>query len=94
MNTNELHVHQSFQGAFLWGWLKRFTLQFHFIHGLVTTWLGYDKDQNRPKTPITVPSPGPNQRELLSLESTERGIASMSTDDETLRNALVHMQKA
>ena len=37
MNANELHVHQSFQGAVLWGWLKRFPLQFHFIHGLVTT---------------------------------------------------------
>ncbi|HUS89025.1 MAG TPA: hypothetical protein VMW91_06590 [Desulfosporosinus sp.] len=34
MNANELHVHQSFQGAFLRGWLKRFSLQFHFIHGL------------------------------------------------------------
>jgi hypothetical protein len=39
---------------------------------------------------LVTPSPGdPSQRKFLSLESTERGIASMSAGDEALRNALV-----
>jgi len=36
----------------------------------------------------------PSQRKCLALESTERGIASMSAGDEALKNATVHMQKA
>jgi len=43
-----LHVHQSFQGALLWGWLKRFSAQFHFIHGLVTAGLGYNENASDP----------------------------------------------
>ena len=53
-----LHGHQSFRGAVLWGWLKRFSLQFHFIHwfgyvgawirrGLDTTWLELSPWHNR-----------------------------------------------
>jgi len=44
MNANELHVHQSFRGVVLWGWLKRFSWQFHFIHGLDTTRHYYDEN--------------------------------------------------
>jgi len=43
---------------------------------------------------IVVPPNDPSQRKFLSLESTERGIASMSAGDEALRNATVYMQKA
>jgi len=35
----------------------------------------------------------PSQRKFLSLESTERGSASMSAGDAALRTATVHMQK-
>jgi len=57
---------------------------FHFIHGLVTTRFCYDKDPNSSKTPTTVPlprRPRASQRKFLNLESTERGVASMSADD-------------
>ena len=85
MNANELHGHQSCQGAVLGGWLKRFPLQFHFIHGLFTTRFGYDiglvTTRNRLKQLQSshhrhtfVDS---SQRKFFSLESTERGIASM-----------------
>jgi hypothetical protein len=60
MNEMILHGHQSFRGAVLWGWLKRFPLQYHFIHGLATTLASYDEawlrqglvgyDQRRPPT--------------------------------------------
>jgi hypothetical protein len=41
MNEMELHGHQSFREVILWGWLKRFSLQFHFIHWLAAplVWL-------------------------------------------------------
>ena len=67
-----LYGHQSFREVVLWGWLKRFSLQCHFIHGLVTTrvgyevWLSYDVAHHR-STP-----PAPSHRNSLSLDSTER----------------------
>ena len=74
------------------GWLDGSLCNFISFIGLVTTRLSYEVGSI---TTHAAPRPAdPSQRKCLSLESTERGIASISAGDEALRNALVDMQKA
>jgi len=58
----------------------------------VTCYSLLESTQTAPRNLWSSPPADPSQRKFLSLESTERGIASMSADNEALRNAmeLVH----